>query len=64
MPAPDTSMARDADSGNPRTSGLPMKLRRAPGRRSGDYIAFDPRVEITNGFVRSPTGDKACVACR
>jgi putative aminopeptidase FrvX len=29
----------------------------------GDYIAFDPRVEITNGFVRSRhLDDKACVA--
>jgi len=29
----------------------------------GDFIAFDPRVEITNGFVRSRhLDDKACVA--
>ena len=30
----------------------------------GDFVAFDPRVEITNGFVRSRhLDDKACVAC-
>ncbi len=29
----------------------------------GDFVAFDPRVEITNGFVRSRhLDDKACVA--
>lgn len=30
----------------------------------GDFVAFDPRVEITSGFVRSRhLDDKACVAC-
>lgn len=30
----------------------------------GDFVAFDPRVEITNDFVRSRhLDDKACVAC-
>jgi putative aminopeptidase FrvX len=30
----------------------------------GDFIAFDPRVEVTNNFVRSRhLDDKACVAC-
>ena len=30
----------------------------------GDFVAFDPRVEMTNGFVRSRhLDDKACVAC-
>ncbi len=34
------------------------------GVRVGDFIAFDPRLEITNGFVRSRhLDDKACVAC-
>ncbi len=34
------------------------------GIEVGDFIAFDPRVEITNGFVRSRhLDDKACVAC-
>lgn len=30
----------------------------------GDFVAFDPRVELTNGFIRSRfLDDKACVAC-
>ena len=30
----------------------------------GDFVVFDPRVEVTNGFVRSRyLDDKACVAC-
>ncbi|HEX8990677.1 MAG TPA: M42 family metallopeptidase [Anaerolineales bacterium] len=30
---------------------------------AGDFVAFDPRVEVTNGFVRSRfLDDKACVA--
>ena len=34
------------------------------GIRVGDFVAFDPRVEINNGFVRSRhLDDKACVAC-
>jgi putative aminopeptidase FrvX len=34
------------------------------GIQVGDFIVFDPRVEITNGFVRSRhLDDKACVAC-
>jgi putative aminopeptidase FrvX len=37
---------------------------RALGIGVGDFIAFDPRVELTNGFVRSRhLDDKACVAC-
>ena len=36
----------------------------ALGIRVGDFVAFDPRVELTNGFVRSRhLDDKACVAC-
>jgi putative aminopeptidase FrvX len=36
----------------------------ALGVEVGDFVAFDPRVEITNGFVRSRhLDDKACVAC-
>ena len=36
----------------------------ALGIRVGDFIAFDPRLEITSGFVRSRhLDDKACVAC-
>ena len=36
---------------------------RALGIKIGDSVAFDPRVEVTNGFVRSRhLDDKACVA--
>jgi putative aminopeptidase FrvX len=35
----------------------------ALGIRVGDFVAFDPRVEVTEGFVRSRhLDDKACVA--
>ncbi len=34
------------------------------GIRVGDFVAFDPRVEVNNGFLRSRhLDDKACVAC-
>ena len=34
------------------------------GINVGDFVVFDPRVEVTNGFVRSRhLDDKACVAC-
>lgn len=37
---------------------------RALGVEVGDYVSFDPRVEVTNGFIRSRhLDDKACVAC-
>ncbi len=37
---------------------------KALGIEVGDFIAFDPRVEVTNGFIRSRhLDDKACVAC-
>ena len=37
---------------------------RALGIEIGDFVVFDPRVELTNGFVRSRhLDDKACVAC-
>ena len=40
------------------------KETRVLGIEVGDFIALDPRVEITNGFVRSRHLDgKACVAC-
>lgn len=36
---------------------------RALGIEVGDFVCFDPRVEITNGFIRSRfLDDKACVA--
>jgi putative aminopeptidase FrvX len=34
------------------------------GIQVGDFVVFDPRVEVVNGFVRSRhLDDKACVAC-
>ena len=34
------------------------------GIQVGDFIAFDPRVEVVDGFIRSRhLDDKACVAC-
>lgn len=40
------------------------KETKALGISVGDFIAFDPRVELTNGFVRSRhLDDKAAVAC-
>ncbi len=34
------------------------------GIHVGDFVAFDPRVEVNNGFIRSRhLDDKACVAC-
>jgi putative aminopeptidase FrvX len=42
---------------------LSDKDTRALGIRIGDCVAFDPRVEVTNGFIRSRhLDDKACVA--
>jgi putative aminopeptidase FrvX len=42
---------------------LSDKETRVLGIRIGDCVAFDPRVEVTNGFIRSRhLDDKACVA--
>jgi putative aminopeptidase FrvX len=42
---------------------LDAKETRELGIQVGDFIAFDPRVELTNGFIRSRhLDDKACVA--
>jgi putative aminopeptidase FrvX len=39
------------------------KETRELGINIGDCVAFDPRVEVTNGFIRSRfLDDKACVA--
>jgi putative aminopeptidase FrvX len=36
----------------------------ALGIQVGDFVGFDPRVEVVNGFIRSRhLDDKACVAC-
>jgi len=40
------------------------KETQALGINVGDFVAFDPRVEINHGFIRSRhLDDKACVAC-
>jgi putative aminopeptidase FrvX len=37
---------------------------RQHGIQVGDFVAFDPRVEVNQGFIRSRhLDDKACVAC-
>jgi putative aminopeptidase FrvX len=37
---------------------------RALGIQVGDFVIFDPRVEVTEGFIRSRfLDDKACAAC-
>lgn len=46
----------DARTSNPQET-------RALGIEVGDFVSFDPRVELTNGFIRSRhLDDKACVA--
>jgi putative aminopeptidase FrvX len=46
--------ARTTSSEETRTLGIEV----------GDFVAFDPRVEVTNGFIRSRhLDDKACAAC-
>jgi len=43
---------------------LNSKETRELGIRVGDFIAFDPRVELTNGFIRSRhLDDKAVLPC-
>lgn len=64
--AKTSSMERNADNLeirlDERTSS--EKETRDLGIEVGDFVAFDPRVEITNGYVRSRhLDDKACVAC-
>jgi putative aminopeptidase FrvX len=47
----------DARTSNPKET-------RALGIEVGDFVAFDPRVEVTEGFIRSRfLDDKACAAC-
>ncbi len=41
----------------------PEEVRKA-GIEVGDFVTFDPRLEVVNGFIRSRhLDDKACVAC-
>lgn len=56
---------RDADSMEVRLDALTTSPdeTRALGIQVGDFVAFDPRVELNNGFLRSRhLDDKACVA--
>lgn len=57
---------RDDDKMEVRLDARTLKAdeTRALGIEVGDFVAFDPRVEVTNDFVRSRhLDDKACVAC-
>lgn len=61
-----SSMARDAETLEIRLDERTTNEQetRALGIEVGDFVSFDPRVELTNGFVRSRhLDDKACVAC-
>lgn len=61
-----SSMERNAQTLEVRLDGRTSSEveTRALGIQVGDFVAFDPRVEMTNGFVRSRhLDDKACVAC-
>lgn len=43
---------------------LSVEETRQLGIEVGDFVVFDPRVEMNNGFIRSRfLDDKACVAC-
>ena len=57
---------RDEDSMEVRLDArvsTPLETRQL-GIQVGDFVAFDPRVEVINGFIRSRhLDDKACVAC-
>jgi len=57
---------RDADSMEVRLDALTTSAdqTRALGIDVGDFVFLDPRVEVTEGFVRARhLDDKACVAC-
>ncbi len=59
------TLKRDDDTMEVRLDALTRSAdeTRALGIEVGDFVAFDPRVEVTNGFVRSRhLDDKACVA--
>ncbi len=56
---------RDDDAMEVRLDALTQNAAetRALGIQVGDFVAFDPRVEVSNGFIRSRhLDDKACVA--
>jgi putative aminopeptidase FrvX len=57
---------RDADAMEVRLDARTVSASetRALGIEVGDFVCFDPRVEVVNGFLRSRhLDDKACVAC-
>jgi putative aminopeptidase FrvX len=57
---------RDEDTLEVRLDALTASAEetRKLGIEVGSFVAFDPRVELTNGFIRSRhLDDKACVAC-
>ena len=59
------NMKRDDDAMEVRLDAVTASAEEtaALGIEVGDFVSFDPRVEITNGFVRSRhLDDKACVA--
>jgi putative aminopeptidase FrvX len=61
-----TEMARNEENMEVRLDALTNSDQetRLLGVQVGDFVAFDPRVEVTNGFIRSRfLDDKACVAC-
>jgi putative aminopeptidase FrvX len=54
---------REEDAMEVRLDARVSTRRRAAGNRSRDFVSFDPRAELTNGFIRSRhLDDKACVA--
>ncbi len=63
--AKSTETKRDEDHMEIRLDAVTSseKETRELGINIGDFVAFDPRVEVTNGFLRSRfLDDKACVA--
>ena len=57
---------RDADAMEVRLDARTVSASetRSLGIEVGDFVCFDPRVEVVNGFLRSRhLDDKACVAC-
>ena len=63
--AKSTETKRDEDHMEIRLDAITSSAKdtRALGINIGDFVAFDPRVEVMNGFVRSRfLDDKACVA--
>jgi len=63
--AQSSEMKRDEEHMEVRLDAVTTSAKQTEdlGIRVGDFVAFDPRVELTNGFIRSRhLDDKACVA--